>query len=82
VIGRRSGSAHINGQSYKFSKLQAEILEVLSNAGKAMNKTEVMSQVKSSQEEVKSAFRSKGKYHPAWGVVIKHDNKGNYWLEL
>ena len=75
-------TAHINGQSYKFSKLQAEILEFLSKAGKAMHKSEIMPEVKSSQEEVKSAFRSGGKYHPAWGVVIKNDNKGNYWLEL
>jgi len=74
-------TAHINGQSYKFSKLQAEVLEVLSNAGKAIHKSEVMAAVNSDQEVI-GVFRSGGKKHPAWGVVIKHDNKGNYWLEL
>ena len=74
-------TAHINGQSYKFSKLQAEVLEVLSNAGKAIHKSEVMAAVNSDQEVI-GVFRSGGKKHPAWGVVIKNDNKGNYWLEL
>ncbi len=75
-------TAYINGKKYEFSNLQAQIIEVLSNSGRAMHKSEIMSQVKSSQEEVKSAFRSGGKYHPAWGVLIKNDNKGNYRLEF
>ena len=75
-------TAYINGKNYEFSNLQAQIIEVMSNAGRAMHKSEIMSQVESTQEEVKSAFRSGGKYHPAWGVVIKNDNKGNYRLEF
>jgi hypothetical protein len=75
-------TAYINGTKFEFSDLQAQIIEAMSNAGRALHKSEIMSQVESTQEEVKSAFRSGGKYHPAWGVVIKNDNKGNYWIEL
>ena len=75
-------TAYINGKNYEFSNLQAQIIEVLSNAGRAMHKSEIMSQVESSQEEVIGVFRSGGKKHSAWGVVIKNDRKGNYWLEL
>lgn len=46
-----------------------------------MHKTEIMAQTSSNKDNLNQAFRSKGKYHPAWNVIIKNDRKGNYWLE-
>lgn len=74
-------NAFVNGVRYEFTSLQAEILEVMDKAGRAMHKTEIMAQTNSQQDNLKNAFRSKGKDHPAWNVVIKNDRKGNYWLE-
>lgn len=74
-------TAYVNGVHYEFSKLQAEILEVLMQAGRHMHKSEIMSAVNSKQEDVKNAFRIKGQTHRAWNVIIRNDKKGNYWLE-
>lgn len=74
-------NAFFNGVRYEFTSLQAEILEVMDKAGRAMHKTEIMAQTSSQQDDPKGVFRSGGKYHKAWDVVIKNDKKGNYWLE-
>jgi len=74
-------TAFINGVQYEFTKLQAEILEVLDKAGRPIHKTEIMAATSSMQEKLNSVFRPKGQYHPAWNVIIKNDRKGNYWLE-
>jgi hypothetical protein len=73
--------AYIDGVYYEFTKGQAEIIEVLHNTGKPIHKHEIMADTSLKQDDPKGAFRSKGKYHPAWNVIIKNDNKGNYWLK-
>lgn len=74
-------TAYINGLHYQFSKLQAEILEVLDQAGRSLHKTEIMAQTGTTQENIYQIFRTGGQYHPAWNVIIKNDKKGNYRLE-
>lgn len=74
-------AAHFNGVHYEFTKGQAEIVEVLDKANGLLHKHELMSQTSLSQNDPKGVFRQKGKYHPAWGVIIKFDHKGHYWLE-
>ncbi len=73
-------TAHFNGVEYDFTKTQAAIIEALHGAGKPLHKTEFMSE-HSKQDDPKNVFRKNGKYHPAWNVLIKFDNKGNYWLD-
>jgi hypothetical protein len=73
-------TARFNGVEYKFTKTQAAIIEALHGAGKPLHKTEFMSE-HSKQDDPKNVFRKNGKYHPAWNVLIKFDNKGNYWLD-
>jgi hypothetical protein len=75
-------NAFINGVSYNFSLLQAEILEVLDTEKRPMHKTEIISRLTSQRSDPKSAFRSKGKPHPAWNVMIMNDKRGNYWLKI
>lgn len=78
--GYRTG--HFNGVEYKFSKKQAAIIEALDKHGGKINKYELLAEADSEQYDVYRIFRdSKGKYHPAWQVIIKNDGKGNYWLE-
>ncbi len=77
--GYRNLSA--NGEVYKLSNQQASILEVLDKACCLMHKYEIMASSESTQNELEWVFRKNGKYHPAWGEVIKYDSKGNYWLE-
>ncbi len=76
-------SAYFNGVAYSFSKIQAEVLELLDKAvGKRMHQDEIMSRIttNSSNTRLVSLFQSKGKMHPAWGVIIQHDSKGFYWI--
>ena len=70
-----------NGVSYKFTKKQAEALEYLDKGNKLFNQDEVLAEINSTQSKLLQVFRSKGKKHPAWGVIIKGDGNGNYWLD-
>ena len=77
-------NAYFNGVDYVFSKIQAEVLELLDKAvGKRMHQDEIMSRIttNSSNTRLVSLFQSKGKMHSAWGIIIKHDSKGFYWVE-
>ncbi|MFM7467985.1 MAG: hypothetical protein ACKO37_00570 [Vampirovibrionales bacterium] len=74
-------AAYINGQEYTFSKTQAEAIEVMDKAGKPMHQSEILAETSSSQERLIGVFRTKGKTHPAWDVVIVGDGRGNYRLE-
>lgn len=74
-------TAYIDGVYYSFTKLQAEVIEVLAGKNGSMYKYELMAETSSNQDDPKSIFRKKGSYHPAWGVIIKCDNEGNYWLD-
>lgn len=74
-------TAHINGKDYTFTKTQAEVLEIMCQAGKPMHQSEILAQTISQQERLDAVFRSRGKPHPAWGVLIKGDGSGNFQLE-
>jgi len=63
--------------------LQSEALEAMDNESKPIHQTEILSHT-SSQEghKLRALFKGKGgKVHEAWGVIIKNDGNGNYWLE-
>jgi len=74
-------AAHINGKDYTFTKTQAEVLEVMAQAAKPMHQSEILSQTNSQQERLDAVFRSRGKPHPAWAIIIKGDGNGNFWLD-
>jgi hypothetical protein len=83
-------SAFINGIKYDFGKTEAEVLEVMDKAGKPMHQSEILSETRSTQESLLQVFRRKKKkpeggyktsLNPAWGVIVKGDSSGNFWLE-
>lgn len=75
-------SSYFNGVAYTFSKIQAEVIELLDKTGKRMHQDEIMSRIttNSSNTRLVSLFQSRGKMHLAWGVILKHDSKGFYWI--
>ncbi len=73
-------TAFIDGIEYKFSKKQAAVIEALDNAGGPIHKHELLAAADTDQTDLIQVFRSKGQTHPAWGVLILHDNQGNYFL--
>lgn len=76
-------SLSVNGEQYTFTPKQAEAIEFLYNAGSATrHQDEILAEINSSQRKLLQVFRSGGKPHKAWGVIIKFDGKGNYWLEI
>ena len=72
--------ASFNGIEYSFSKMQGAIVEYLYKEGKT-HKHSLMPAANSEQDDPKGVFRKSGKYHPAWGILIKNDGKGYYWLD-
>jgi hypothetical protein len=74
-------SAVIGDQKYEFTRKQAEVVEVLFKAFEAglhkMHQDEIMGTVDSSQR-IGQLFHG----HPAYGVLIRGDTQGYYWLEL
>ena len=72
---------NLNDKAYRFSNQQASILEILDKSSCPMHKHEITALSNSMQNDLKGIFRKQGKYHPAWGEVIRYDGKGNYWLE-
>lgn len=76
-------SLFINGNQYTFTKKQAEAVEYLFNAGgSSRHQDEILAEINSSQKKLLQVFRVSGKTNKAWGEIIKHDGKGNYWLEI
>ncbi len=69
----------LDGEVYKFSPKQAEIIEALHDAGKPLHKTEFMA-LHSAQDDPKGVFRVRGEYVPGWGRIILSDGRGNYRL--
>ena len=71
-----------NGVTYTFTKKQAEALEYLDKEnGKPIHQDEVLAGINSTQKKLLQVFRSQGKTHPAWNMIIKGDGNGHYWLE-
>lgn len=76
-------SRYFNGISYTFTKKQAEVLELLDKVKKPLHQDEITAIVSpnASYNRISLIFSSKGKLHPAWEIIIKHDSKGYYWIE-
>lgn len=72
----------LNGETYSFSKKQADALQYMHERGSPAHQHEILAHIESPSDRLISVFRSRGKAHSAWGVVIKADGKGNFWLEM
>jgi hypothetical protein len=75
-------TAHFDGQDYRFSKMQAAVMELLHEHGKPMHQDQILAEVNSSQKRLSGIFRSKDGHHPAWDTLLQTDRRGNYWIEL
>ena len=76
-------SCYFNGIKYTFTKKQAAVLELLvHNFGKPVHQDEIMAAISpnASHNRIALIFSSKGKFHPAWDIIIQHDNRGYYWV--
>ena len=73
-------SAHFNGEDFKFSKQEADVLELLDKAGKPMHKDEVTIEISDNIAELKFLFKSPDSKNIR-KTILKYDNKGYYWLD-
>lgn len=74
-------SACFNGEYFRFTKQEADILEFLYNAGKPVHKDEIMAEITESSTELKTLFRSPDSRNIRQNI-LQHDKKGYYWLNL
>lgn len=72
----------LNGDTYSFSKMQADALQYMHERGSPAHQHEILAHIESSSKRILDIFRKDGKPHAAWDVVIKNDGKGNYWLDM
>lgn len=71
-----------NGEEFYFSKRQADVMEYLHKEGGPRHRDEILAAVNNPAKRMVDVFRKGGKPIPAWGTVIKHDNRGYYHLDL
>lgn len=85
VVAKKEGfssgyrSAYFNGEYFRFTKQEADVLELLDKAKKPIHKDEIMAEVSENNTELKLLFRndtSKNIRHS----ILQYDNKGYYWL--
>ena len=74
-------SACFNGEYFRFTKQEADVLEHLHKAGKPVHKDEIMVEVTESSTELKTLFRSPDSKNIRQNI-LQHDSKGYYWLNL
>jgi hypothetical protein len=74
-------SAMVDGIRYTFSKNQAAIMEKLIESDGSAHK-DALSAAADSSQSPSGIFRSRGKYHPAWDVLIKPRGDGFYYCPL
>ncbi len=79
TIGYRS--ACFNGEYFRFTKQEADVLEYLHKAGKPVHKDEIMAEVTESSTELKTLFRTPDSKNIRQNI-LQYDNKGYYWLNL
>lgn len=72
----------LNGETYSFSKKQADALQYMYERGSPAHQHEILAHIESSSKRLIQIFRSDGKTHKAWKVVINGDGKGNFWLDM
>jgi hypothetical protein len=70
-------SAMVDGVRYTFSKNQAAIMEKLIELDGSAHK-DVLSAAADSSQSPSGIFRSRGKFHPAWKVLIIPEGDGYY----
>ncbi len=74
-------SACFNGEYFRFTKQEADVLEYLHKAGKPVHKDEIMVEVTGSSTELRTLFRSPDSQNIR-NNILQHDTKGYYWLNL
>lgn len=74
-------SACFNGEHFRFTKKEADVLEYLHKAGKPVHKDEIMAEVTESSTELKTLFRSPDSRNIRQNI-LQYDNKGYYWLNI
>ena len=74
-------SACFNGEYFRFTKQQADVLECLHKAGRPVHKDEIMVEVTESSTELRTLFRSSDSKNIR-NNILQHDSKGYYWLNL
>jgi len=74
-------SACFNGEFFRFTKQEADVLEYLHKAGKPVHKDEIMVEVTESSTELKTLFRSPDSKNIRKSI-LQLDKKGYYWLNL
>jgi len=72
-------SACFNGEYFRFTKQESEILEFLHKEGKPVHKDEIMSEVTGSSTELKNLFKNSDSKNIRKSI-LQYDNKGYYWL--
>lgn len=73
-------SANFNGENFKFSKQEADVLEFLDGAGKPIHKDEIAVEISDNIAELKFLFRNPDSKSIRQNI-LKYDNKGYYWLD-
>lgn len=73
-------SANFNGQNFKFTKQEADVLEFLDSAGKPIHKDEIAVEISDNIVELKFLFRNPDSKNIRQNI-LKYDNKGYYWLD-
>ena len=74
-------SACFNGEYFRFTKQEADVIEYLHKAGKPVHKDEIMVEVTESSTELKTLFRNPDSRNIRQNI-LQHDSKGYYWLNL
>jgi len=74
-------SACFNGEYFRFTKQEADVLEYLHKAGKPVHKDEIMVEVTESSTELKTLFRNPDSKNIRQNI-LQNDKKGYYWLNL
>ena len=74
-------SACFNGEYFRFTKQEADVLEFLHKAGKPVHKDEIMAEVTESSTELKVLFRTPDSRNIRQNI-LQNDKKGYYWLNL
>lgn len=74
-------SAFFDGERFRFTKQESDVLEFLYLAGKPVHKDEIMAEVTENGTELRVLFRNSDSKNIRQNI-LKHDNKGYYWLDL
>jgi hypothetical protein len=74
-------SAFFDGDYFRFTKQEADVLEFLYKSGKPIHKDEIMAEVTENSTEIKTLFRNPDAKNIRKNI-LQNDKKGYYWLNL